>query len=120
MHTITRHNFAASAILALHAPDRAANPVDLRIYRTRFPALLAECALRTADAYTVGARLLRSRLPRSALRYPVGITANPGDLFLFNSEYLHDTPSIVGSSPRTVFNSFAGYSGGAPVIELYA
>ena len=72
------------------------------------------------DAYGVGARVERSRFPRSVLRRPRKLTAAPGDLFLFNSEFFHDTPTIVGQSARTVFNSFAGWSKHGNTIELYA
>ena len=120
VQALTRHSFAASAILTLHAPDRQSNPVDLRIFPVRFPALLGDCSLRTADVYSVGARLERSRFPRAILRRPVEITAEPGTLFLFNSEFVHDTPRIVGPAPRTVFNSFVGYSRDGREIELYA
>ena len=52
---------------------------------------------------------------------PIRVTAAPGDLFLFNSEFFHDTPRIMGTSSRTVFNSFAGFSAdGRQPVEIYA
>ena len=90
VHAITRHSFAASAILTLDAPDRLLNAYDLSIYRLRFPALLNDCATKTVDAYAVGARLLRTSLPKEAFARPCRITAEPGDVFLFNSEFLHE------------------------------
>lgn len=118
---ITRHHFAASAILTLHAPDRALNPFDLNIFRTRWPALLNNCSVRTVDAYGVGARFNRSTMPPQMFSDPLTIRADPGDLFLFNSEFFHDTPTIRGESSRTVFNSFAGYSSdGNGAVEVYA
>ena len=89
---LTRHHFAASAILTLHAPTRDNNPIDLNIFRHRWPALLQNCSVR----------------------------ADPGDLFIFNSEFFHDTPRIQGMSSRTVFNSFAGFSSDNSAVEVYA
>ena len=68
----------------------------------------------------VGARLKRGSLPAAVLRAPINITAQAGDVFLFNSEFLHDTPKIMGESARTVFNSFAGWSRDHGEVELYA
>ena len=118
---LTRHPFAASAIFTMHAPDRNINPIDLNIFRVRWPALLHNCSVRTVDAYGVGARFQRETMPPQVLERPIRVQANPGDLFLFNSEFFHDTPRIVGMSARTVFNSFAGYSADPTTpIELYA
>ncbi len=116
---IARNRFAASAILTLHAPERETNPHDLRVYRTRWPALLGNCSVRTADAYGVGARFVPKHFPQHVLRSPLLLRGDPGDLFLFNSEYFHDTPKVVGASTRTVFNSFASYSAHSGDLELY-
>ena len=116
---ITRHHFAASAILTLHVPDRSHNPFDLNIYRTRWPALLRNCSILTDDSYGVGIRF--NRTAYSALGAPLMVRADPGDIFLFNSEYLHDTPYITGDGgSRTVFNSFVGFSAGRGAVEIYA
>ena len=155
---LTRHPFAASAILTLHAPTRGElNPFDLNIFRHRWPALLDKCSVRAADAYGVGARLHRETVPPQVLENPLTVRADPGDLFLFNSEFFQcarrdriqppspcplarairarakdecprftlgsrsDTPRILGTSSRTVFNSFAGF-GSEPgsAVEVYA
>ena len=47
------------------------------------------------------------------------VRGEPGDLFLFNSEYFHDTPQLIGASTRTVFNAFASYSADSDDLELY-
>lgn len=117
---LTRHRFAASAIFTLHAPNRTANPFDLNIFRTRWPALLRNCSVRTMDAYGVGARFQRDTMPPYVFERPIELRADPGDLFLFNSEYFHDTPRISGTGSRTVFNSFAGYSSDGGPVEVYA
>lgn len=84
---LTRHRFAASAILTLHAPNRSSNPTDLNIFRHRWPALLDNCSVRAVDAYGVGARFRRDTLPPRVLENPLELHADPGDLFLFNSEF---------------------------------
>ena len=118
---LTRHHFAASAIFTMHEPDRTLNPFDLHVFRTRWPALLYNCSVLTVDAYGVGARFQRDTMPPFIFEQPVKVTGRPGDLFLFNSEYFHDTPRITGKSSRTVFNSFAGYSADqSNPVELYA
>ena len=117
---LTRHNFAASAILTLHAPNRSSNPYDLNVFRHRWPALLENCSVRAVDAYGVGARFRRDTVPTQVFDSPLQVTADPGDLFLFNSEFFHDTPRIVGMSSRTVFNSFAGFSADGGPVEVYA
>jgi len=117
---LTRHTFAASAILTLHAPDRNDNPIDLNVFRHRWPALLENCSVRAVDAYGVGARFRRDSVPSQVLESPLTVRADPGDLFLFNSEFFHDTPRILGMSSRTVFNSFAGFSAGGGPVEVYA
>ena len=117
---LTRHRFAASAILTLHAPDRSSNPFDLNVFRHRWPALLENCSVKYVDAYGIGVRFQRATIPPPVLANPLTVTANPGDLFLFNSEFFHDTPRIVGAGSRTVFNSFAGFSSGGGVVEVYA
>ena len=144
---LTRHRFAASAILTLHAPNRTHNPVDLNIFRHRWPSLLHNCSVRAVDAYGVGVRFQRATVPQQVLDDPLTVKAEPGDLFLFNSEFFQcanrqlpcarrhsrsyvavvrvsrlcsDTPRILGSSSRTVFNSFAGFSAGGSPVEVYA
>ena len=118
---LTRHNFAASAIFTMHAPNRSLNPFDLNIFRTRYPALMRNCSVRTIDAYGIGARFDRNTVPPHVLARPIQLRADPGDLFLFNSEFLHDTPRILGRGSRTVFNSFAGFSSSSdPHVEVYA
>ena len=117
---LTRHPFAASAILTLHAPDRELNPHDLNIFRVRYPRLLRNCSVATSDAYGVGVRFKRDTVPQSTFREPVQVRADPGDLFLFNSEFLHDTPRINGAGTRTVFNSFAGFAASGGPVEVYA
>ena len=117
---LTRHRFAASAIFTMHAPNRSMNPVDLNIFRTRWPALIFNCSVRTVDAYGVGARFQRDTMPGYVLSRPVEMRADPGDLFIFNSEFFHDTPRISGAGSRTVFNSFAGYSSDGGAVEVYA
>lgn len=119
-HALTRHHFAASAIFTMHAPDRTLNPFDLNVFRLRWPALLRNCSVRTVDAYGVGARFVRDTMPVYLFARPLTVRADPGDLFLFNSEYFHDTPTIAGSSSRTVFNSFAGFSSDGGPVEVYA
>ena len=59
-------------------------------------------------------------MPPAVLARPVEMRADPGDLFLFNSEFFHDTPRIYGTSSRTVFNSFAGFSAAGGAVEVYA
>ena len=60
--------------------------------------------------------------PKSDLNcHDLQVRAQPGDLFIFNSEFLHDTPLIKDArSLRTVFNSFAGYSANSSDITVYA
>ena len=60
---IARHPFAASAILTMHAPNRTGNPIDLNIFRTRWPALVQNCSVRAVDVYGVGARFDRASMP---------------------------------------------------------
>lgn len=117
---LSRHPFAASAILTLHAPERTKNPIDLNIFRTRYPALLANCSVRTKDSYGVGVRLFEETVPQTLFREPLTVRADAGDLFLFNSEFFHDTPTLTGDSPRTVFNSFAGFALDNGPVEVYA
>jgi hypothetical protein len=40
----------------------------------------------------------------------VDIRANPGDFYLFNTEFVHITPHIRGSVPRIVLSGVVGYS----------
>ena len=88
---LTRHRFAASAILTLRM-SRDENPTDLNVFRHRWPALLDNCSVRAVDAYGVGARFVRATMPPPVLENPLTVRADPGDLFLFNSEFFHDTP----------------------------
>lgn len=90
---LTRHRFAASAILTLHAPNRTLNPFDLNVFRTRWPAMLHNCSVRTVDAYGVGVRFKRDSMPEGVFHRALTVRAEPGDLFLFNSEFFHDTVS---------------------------
>ena len=74
----------------------------------------------TTDAYGVGVRFKRDTVPQSLFEEPVQVRADAGDLFLFNSEFLHDTPRIIGPGTRTVFNSFAGFASSGGAVEVYA
>jgi hypothetical protein len=44
----------------------------------------------------------------------------PGDLYFFYSETIHEVPSVVGSQPRCVLASFIGYSEDDPEVYLWS
>ena len=43
--------------------------------------------MRAVDAYGVGVRFQRATVPQQVLDDPLTVKAEPGDLFLFNSEF---------------------------------
>ena len=117
---LRKHSFAAAVILTLQAPLRDQNPSDLRLYRVRWPALLHNCSVRAASVVGVGVRfgnvnltsgqqLGTPTLPRAALERPVDLRGNAGDLYVFNSEFVHLTPTIVGPRERIVVGAVAGF-----------
>ena len=122
---LAAHTFSASAILTLAAPDREANPVDLRVWRRRWPALLTRCDLSTKNVYGVGVRLEERGIPADLDDATAGtyvpLRGDAGDLHLFNSEFVHDTPPIVGaSSKRVVVGATVGFSDAGGAVEVWS
>ena len=127
-----RNSFSTSAILTLQAPARPIgvgeasadtshrNPYDLRLWRVRWPALLHNCSIRTDMAYGAGVRLIADSLPQALRDNHVTIRAEPGDLYLFNSEFLHMTPTIHGRKERIVLGAVAGYSSQSRRVEVWS
>jgi hypothetical protein len=121
-----QHEFATAAIFTLSAPDRALNPADLMLRRTRWPAMVFDCKLtqEPSQAYGVGVRIARLNPERKRLwNLDAGwipIRGDPGDLYLFNSEFLHDTPPIQGRQGRTVVNARIGFSEGSERIDVWS
>ena len=121
--SVARHAFSTAAILTLQSPDRRTNPYDLRVYRARWPALLANCSVRSATAYGIGQRLDEATWPEAEVPY-VDLHGDEGDLYLFNSEHAHRTPVIRGDASRVVFSSIVGFSSletapGARDVEVW-
>ena len=56
----------------------------------RWPALVQNCSIRSLNAYGVGARLVRESFLPTRVPY-VELTGRAGDLYLFNSEHVHET-----------------------------
>lgn len=112
------------------AADRSKNPSDLRIWRSRWPELLPNCSLRTVNAYAVGARFAAvgasghdshalNRFRRATQH--VDLRGEPGDMYLFNSEYLHELPTIKGKRWRAVLGGTVGYSSDkGEVMEVWS
>ena len=77
-----------------------------------------------SEAYGVGVRMARLDAQRKRLwdldAGKVSIRGDPGDLYLFNSEFLHDTPPIQGSQGRTVVNARIGFSDGSERIDVWS
>lgn len=115
----TESSFTASAILTLHAPRRESDPFDTRLYRTRWPALLPNCSVRASESYGVGVRFHRHTLPAAFVAEPLALSPDPGDFFIFNGEYLHDTPTI-NEGLRLVLNSFIGMSEHSDEVTVFA
>jgi len=115
----TKKPFTASAILTLHSPDRESDPFDTRVYRTRWPAMMHNCSIRATESYGVGLRFARDTVPSHLLERPLRVSPRPGDFFIFNGEFLHDTPQI-SRGLRTVINSFVGMSDHEDDVVLFA
>ena len=128
---LRRHRFSTSAILTLQSPERTANPFDLRMFRTRWPALLHNCSVRAARLHGVGIRFgevdnrdgkttSTSTLPEAMRANPVDLLGHPGDLYIFNSEFVHTTPTIAGSRERIVLGAVLGYSRDSREVEVWS
>jgi hypothetical protein len=50
----------------------------------------------------------------------VQIHLEPGDLYFFYSETIHEVPFVVGSRPRVVLASFIGMSEDDPEVFLWS
>ena len=115
---LTRHRFSTSVIVTLQAPDRDKDPHDLHVWRVRWPALVFNCSVKTVQAYGIGVRL--DNLPKRLLEGRVDIKGDPGDVYMFNSEFIHDTPKITGDSSRMVIGGVVGYSRNEPLVEVWS
>jgi hypothetical protein len=73
----------------------------------------------TNDGYGVGIRLRRETLPHSLRTGGAQLSAQPGDLYLFNHEFVHDTPEIAGEIGRTVVQAIVAYSKDSEDVEVY-
>jgi diketogulonate reductase-like aldo/keto reductase len=104
------HAHMGAAIFTLQAPDRTVggrNPHDVRIFRARWTDYALDCAMRSGPNGGMYQRV--AKWNRSDTPY-VDIRANPGDFYLFNTEFVHITPHIRGSVPRIVLSGVVGYS----------
>jgi hypothetical protein len=128
---LQRNSFSPAAILTLQAPLRDRNPYDVRMYRVRWPALLFNCSVRLAAIHGVGARfnsvnltdgreIGTSTLPNAAREEPVDLVGNPGDLYVFNSEFVHRTPRIEGGRERIVMGAVVGLGSGKRRAEVWS
>ena len=114
---LREHAHGAAAILTLQEPDRAAkNSHDVRIFRARWTDLVLDCAVRSG--YN-GGMYQRLRGWDSSKVPFVDIRARPGDFYVFNTEFVHITPRIVGSMPRIVLSGIVSYSSSGSWIELF-
>ena len=50
----------------------------------------------------------------------VQVQLEPGDLYFFYSETIHEVPFVVGSRPRVVLASFIGLSEDDPEVFLWS
>lgn len=145
---LRKHSFSAATILTLQAPVRKDNPYDLRLYRARWPAFLNNCSVRLSNVHGVGGHfgyvnltdgkirtwfeanviarmdgneaMMRDTVPVAVREKPVDLIGEPGDLYIFNSEFMHRTPPIVGRRARIVVGGVVGYSQGTPGIEVWS
>ena len=120
----TRHAFSAAAILTLQAPDRTVNPYDLRIFASRWHALVGDCGARTSSQYGVGVRYTTAKASEHVIAHygeeSVELRGEPGDLYVFNSEFLHSLPPIQGDRSRAVLGAIVGYSAGGGDVEIWS
>ena len=120
---LSKHHFTTAAILTLSAPDRAANPYDLKLRRVRWPALMFNCShVASSGAYGIGVRLDETATSNEVVLEEAAVTlrGDPGDVYLFNAEFVHDTPRILGSRGRSVLNALVGYSEDSSVVEVFS
>jgi diketogulonate reductase-like aldo/keto reductase len=114
---LREHAHGAAAILTLQEPNRTAgNGHDVRIFRARWTDLVLDCAVRSGYSGGIFQRLRgwdSSKVPF------VDIRARPGDLYVFNSEFMHITPHIRGGMPRIVLSAIIAYSSSKSFIELF-
>ena len=54
------------------------------------------------------------------LARPIEIRGNPGDIYLFNSEFIHMSPTIHGDTERIVAGAVAGFSANSAQVELWS
>ena len=50
----------------------------------------------------------------------VQVSLEPGDLYFFYSETIHEVPFVAGSQPRVVLASFIGMSEDDPEVYLWS
>ena len=96
-----------SALVSLQQPRSGG---ELRIFSTNWEALMSTCNQRGV-AYDVG--IAFPHWPRAAaMLHPreYNLTVTPGDVFIFNSNRVHEVLPVVGQQPRLVLGSFVGYS----------
>lgn len=113
-----RHHFSAAAILTLQSPERERNPYDLRIYAARWPSIVRNCSIRTTSVGGINVRLDSSTWPAD-MPY-VDVRGEAGDMYLFNSEHVHITPTIRGDRSRVVVGGIAGYSAGDGPVDVWS
>ena len=75
--------------------------------------------------YGVGVRLEERGIPADLDDATAGtyvpLRGDAGDLHLFNSEFVHDTPPIVGaSSKRVVVGATVGFSDAGGAVEVWS
>lgn len=108
--SVARHAFTTAAIFTVQSPDREHNPYDLRVYRARWQSLVGNCSVRSAMGYGLGQRLDEATFfPHGGVEH-VDIRGDEGDLYIFNSEHAHTTPTIRGGVSRGVLASVLGLS----------
>ena len=69
--------------------------------------------------FVAGGATGEDTLPHSLREVGAQLYAEPGDLYLFNHEFIHDTPLIIGETGRTVVQAIVAYSADSAEVEVY-
>ena len=124
-YAVHRFERQLAGILCLQTPDRSAHSCDAIQYRCTWNEELSRL-LQTE--WTGREQVMKTSFNREPFNRFIAengipscrVVLSPGDMYFFNTEYLHEVPAFKGNRVRIVEATFFGYSRGDPDIFVWS
>ncbi len=117
-YAVHRFHTQLGGILLVQAPEDKPTGFDSIIYRSEWEKNLE------LEHYDAGGKAIQTEVFYDyAKKYRIesyGVSLAEGDIYFFNSHYLHEAPCFTGNRPRIVLATFFGYTDDDPEIFVWS